>query len=388
MASTALFPHSYRTIRRLRPALFPDGATAYAYLGGPFHVTPFNVQGWTTAQVYTHETGHIYGNCDEYAGGCGSCVQNCGFVTPTPNGNCESCNPNSRECMMRENAFRLCTYSPGQLGWLANPCSPPPPPTMPAPTITSIAPVDGLQGLTSQYTVTGTNFAPGMKVEIEGEVFVDIYDLQDAQTMVIDATVLNDAPLGMYDVKVINKDNKNATLVNAFEVKPTTRHYYSPSGGNNFPFVTPGDAATDLAAAIGAAFDGDTLFLPTGSFNNATVTLDRGVLLHGAWDASFTTRDLLTGKTEIDLNVHVTITPGSNGAGFDGFILTGGVASPDVTPFNADFGGAIVATASSIILKNTEIHTNVAGTGGSYGVGGGLFAYQCTVDISDCDFQR
>ena len=365
------------------PAQFSDGHTAYAYLGGPFTVLLFKVNGWQVQEVFTHEVGHIYYACDEYQGGCGSCTATCGGVIPTANGNCEACNGNSRECMMRENAFVLCSYTPGQLGWTASPCDPPPPPNMPAPSISNISPASEYQGATGQFTITGNNLEPGVKVQI-GDVFVHIYDLQNTNTLVVDAEIINDIDIGLYDVTVTNKDGKNATLASAFEVLPTRKHYYSPSGGNNFPYITPADAANDLVDAINASYDGDTLYMPTGQHNNQSLLLDRGVLLHGGWDPTFTSRDLVTGKTEIDLFVNVTISAGANGAGFDGFILSGGAGTQGTYPFYAFLGGGVRATDADIVLRNCDIHTNTASTGGNYSVGGAVFAYNGNIEISNC----
>lgn len=92
---------------------YSDGVSAWAYLNGPYMQTLFRSYSWPPQQVTTHETGHIFGACDEYAGACGCdvCSKN------TLNANCESCNPATVDCMMKANTYRLCDYTPGQIGW-------------------------------------------------------------------------------------------------------------------------------------------------------------------------------------------------------------------------------------------------------------------------------
>lgn len=113
------------------PSAFTDGYSAFAYFGGPFTNLLFRSFGWAVNQVFTHESGHIFYACDEYYqagyGGCTSCNPCNSRSHNTLNGNCEhvSCNPASVSCMMKNNAFSLCAYTPGQIGWeLYNPSVP------------------------------------------------------------------------------------------------------------------------------------------------------------------------------------------------------------------------------------------------------------------------
>ncbi|MEW6416519.1 MAG: hypothetical protein AB1480_00140 [Nitrospirota bacterium] len=100
---------------------FTDGYFAYAYIRGPYSQLLFRNNGWGTSSydiVNAHETGHLYGASDEYYqagyGGCTSCAAATNNVL---NGNCEYCNANSIDCMMKSNSSSLCGYTPGQLGW-------------------------------------------------------------------------------------------------------------------------------------------------------------------------------------------------------------------------------------------------------------------------------
>jgi hypothetical protein len=102
---------------------FTDGYFAYSYLGGPYSQLLFRNDGWGTAnydKVNAHECGHLLGRAqDEYYqagyGGCTSCGPSTNNVL---NGNCEYCNANAIDCMMRGNSWSLCGYTPGQLGWV------------------------------------------------------------------------------------------------------------------------------------------------------------------------------------------------------------------------------------------------------------------------------
>jgi len=108
------------------PDRFTNGYFAYAYKGGPYAQLLFRNNGWGEENfglVLTHETGHIFWACDEYYqagyGGCTSCGQ-CNSVRPSfDNGNCEYCNPNAVDCMMRHNSYTLCSYTPLHIGWTA-----------------------------------------------------------------------------------------------------------------------------------------------------------------------------------------------------------------------------------------------------------------------------
>jgi hypothetical protein len=337
--------------------------------------------------VFAHETGHIFHACDEYFSSNCSCTQTCGGEDV--NGNCEVCNPQSRDCMMKFNTFHLCGFTPGQLGWNKMPCAPSPPAPLPAPTLTMSSPATGQQGVSVTITVDGTNFFPGVKVEID-DVFANTTTLIGNETLIVEATVFNEAPLGMRDVTVRNRDDQTVTLANAFEVLPTRQHYYSPTGGNVFPYVTPAGAAISITDAMNATFDGDTLFMVTTTLNLTTLSIDRAVLLHGAWDNTFTTRDLATGKTVIDLGTssHIVVFPGSNGAGLDGFIVQNGRGAFSGTPFAAYFGGGVRVLDSDATIANCEFMLNAAAEGSNYGVGGAIYAQNGAIEIRDTNIHQ
>lgn len=101
---------------------YPLGHFAYAGIGGPRLVMQYANDGWgpdNIDRVFTHETGHIFGCPDEYAGsGC-----NCGGAWgrfAKPNTNCENCAPGGGvACLMKANTFEMCNITPAHLGWLS-----------------------------------------------------------------------------------------------------------------------------------------------------------------------------------------------------------------------------------------------------------------------------
>jgi len=111
------------------PDRFPDGYFGLAYILGPYTQLLYRNDGLAVSQfdlVFSHETGHIFGACDEYnlAGfGCTSCDSSCNYLRPWAlNGNCEYCNDSSVSCMMKARSLQLCPWTPAQLGWVFPVC--------------------------------------------------------------------------------------------------------------------------------------------------------------------------------------------------------------------------------------------------------------------------
>ncbi|MEJ2721767.1 MAG: right-handed parallel beta-helix repeat-containing protein, partial [bacterium] len=289
--------------------------------------------------------------------------------------------------MMKENSFSLCSYTPTHVGWGVNsPCAPPEPSLLPTPAVTSVSPAQGSHGLDATVSVDGSNFFPGAKLDIGSDVFVHTTELVGDSILIADVTILADAPPGIRDVKIRNRDGQIAALPAAFEVVATTRHYFSPTGGNNYPFIDPPDAATSLADVIAATYDGDTLFVPTMTFDGFSLSTDRGVLLYGGWNSDFTVRDLESGKTILDLSGNMTFFDAGVGAGLDGFVIQNGSGAADVVPYYGYYGGAVRFVGGSAIVANCEVHSNNAGTSMDYGLGGAIYARNCAVLIRDAYF--
>ncbi len=103
--------------------MFPNSASAFAYLYGPYVVMTYDngtpTGQWALSrmnQVLAHETGHIFGAPDEYAG-AGTCTcSNYGYLGVT-NGNCVNCTASPVTCLMASNTLQLCTFTKGHVGW-------------------------------------------------------------------------------------------------------------------------------------------------------------------------------------------------------------------------------------------------------------------------------
>ncbi|MGF7239353.1 MAG: hypothetical protein ACQSGP_31005 [Frankia sp.] len=98
---------------------YPVVNFAYSAVGGPRLVVQYANDGWgpdNIDRVFAHETGHIFGCTDEYAGSGCDCGGSWGRFG-APNGNCATCAGTSVACLMKTNDFALCRFTPGQLGW-------------------------------------------------------------------------------------------------------------------------------------------------------------------------------------------------------------------------------------------------------------------------------
>jgi len=146
-------------------------------------------------------------------------------------------------------------------------------------------------------------------------------------------------------------------------------------------FVTPGGGGDcsqsnpcDLQTALGAATDGDTIYLGAGTYvgsGGAVVTVTHSITLTGGWDGTATTpvvRDPGAYPTTLDGEgsrrvVHIN---GDIAPTIDGFIITGG---------EAEDGGGIYIYRASPTIQNNVITANRTIDGGAYtdGRGGGIY---------------
>ena len=99
---------------------YPLRHFAYASIGGPRLVMDYANDGWgpeNIDRVFAHETGHVFGAPDEYAGSGCSCGGSWGRYG-LRNGNCENCAAGGGvPCLMKSNSFEVCGYTPGHFGW-------------------------------------------------------------------------------------------------------------------------------------------------------------------------------------------------------------------------------------------------------------------------------
>ena len=117
----------------------------------------------------------------------------------------------------------------------------------------------------------------------------------------------------------------------------TPSHYFSPGGGNVFPYTTPANAATTLAAAIGAAGPGDTIYVNAASLSGVNLLLTRAVTFSGGWDASFSSQDQVL-KTQIDPTPNIRSTAD---VAFENIRFVNGEGRREVLPVEGAYGGAI-----------------------------------------------
>ena len=91
----------------------------FAYASKPRVVMHYDNDGWgpdNIAEVFAHETGHIFGCPDEYhTSGC-ACTSRHGHLQEV-NGNCETCATRFVPCLMAANTRSLCAYTRVHLGW-------------------------------------------------------------------------------------------------------------------------------------------------------------------------------------------------------------------------------------------------------------------------------
>jgi hypothetical protein len=281
---------------------------------------------------------------------------------------------------MKANTFGLCAYTPAQIGWRGTSCAPTP---LPAPVATSVAPDDDYQGVTTTITITGSNFVYGAYVAMGSDVTLNYTTFINWTSFQANITIANGATPGFRNVVVYNRDLQSSTITNGFEIKNSTKHYTSPTGGNVYPYMTPANAATALADAIGAAGPGDSLLVTSTTYTNVDFNVSQGVKLYGAWNSSFTTRNIATGKTVFQLSGNVEIGPGASGASaIDGFEIYGGVGTPQISPIAGRYGGAIWANNSDLTVANCLIRNSQAHDG-TYGAGGAIHASGGTVVISN-----
>lgn len=132
-------------VRDRRTALGTDWAFAifvtrfplwhFAYAFKPRVVVNYDLDGWgvdNLDRIIAHETAHIFGAADEYAESKCDCQERWGFLQ-VENGNCELGAEHHEPCIMSHNAWAMCEFTRGHLGWrdsngdgVLDPLDPPP----------------------------------------------------------------------------------------------------------------------------------------------------------------------------------------------------------------------------------------------------------------------
>jgi hypothetical protein len=372
------------------PTQFTDGYAAWAYLGGPYCAFLQRSFGWSSKQVFAHETAHAFRACDEYSvagyGGCSSC-SGCAD-TGVDNGNCEACNPNPATCMMRTNAFALCDYTVAQLGWGRSPCVPQ---ALPAPQIDTASPAVAAQGEVLDVELQGDLFALGSSADFGTGIDVVAVDLVSATRLRARVRVDVEAIPGARDVRVVGPDGQSDALPAGFAVRSTPCHYVAAFGGNVFPFDRPDRAAPDLATVVAACSAGDTLLVQGGTYG--PIVISKTLIVRGSFTAHFDTRRLDTEPTIVQG------TPGAPAIGLDGsanrtvldgVVVRGGTGTRLWVPGLGSVlaGGGVLSQFASPTLRDCRLEDNAAGQAAAGGAGGGGFFWGGQPVLERCTARR
>jgi subtilisin family serine protease len=246
-------------------------------------------------------------------------------------------------------------------------------------TLDGLSPASGYVGTTVQLVLVGSNFSVWHTVDVgPGVTMVDATPVAP-ETLLVELSIDAEATPSVRDVLVSDAFGSD-TLTDAFEVLATLRHYVSPAGGNVYPYHTPASAALTITNAIGAAAAGDSILVDSTAVSSS-FTIDKGVIVYGGWTDGFTSRDVDTIKTVLNLSGNVVIEALSGVAGIDGFVLQGGSGTSDVVPLAGNYGGALRIQNTTAVVANCWIRNNDANTGAGFGGGGGIFVRSSTVTL-------
>jgi hypothetical protein len=246
-------------------------------------------------------------------------------------------------------------------------------PVVPA-TVAAATPASGYLDETLEMVLVGTNFRPFTSVILgEGVTATAVDTLSSNDSLLVSVTIDAGATPGPRDV-IVNNAYDADTLGAGFQVLDSPRHYVSPTGGARYPYARPQDAATTLAAAIGAASAGDSVLVDSTTVTGVTLNLEIPVILSGGWDPAFTGTDPAAKKTRLVLTSGILVSHGTGVTVIDGFIMEGGNGGLDVTPINGRYGGAVRVINSSAMVSRCELRGNDANTGLGFGGGGAVYA--------------
>lgn len=139
-----------------------------------------------------------------------------------------------------------------------------------------------------------------------------------------------------------------------------------------------------LFDAINCASAEDTVKVESTAMLNEPVTLhDRGIKFFGAYDSSYMTRDPENSPTVITGNLASSTLRFAGDIGtdteVDGFVIQGGggVTFAGI-PYFARYGGGILMSGHSPTLRNLEVTGNSVGNDTDLGCGGGIMMNNCS----------
>ncbi len=161
----------------------------------------------------------------------------------------------------------------------------------------------------------------------------------------------------------------------------TPIHYVSLAGSHVSPYNTPETAATNIAAAIGAAVDGDLVLVDAGIYPIAThIVITKAITVRSATGAASTIIDgqhltrcvyMSFDNAVLDgFTVRNGYNPGNFGGGVN--IVNNGTVQNCVLAGNQARDGGGVAIDNQGLVLNCLIYNNTAWDNGSSGYGGGV----------------
>jgi len=212
------------------------------------------------------------------------------------------------------------------------------------PTITAVSPNTGPITGGTPITITGTNFLPGAAVEVGGTAATSVVVVSSTS---ITAKTPSRSTTGAVSVKVINTDNKSATLA-------------APA----FTYVGP-PKITAVDPSTGSVGGGTTVKITgSGFLTGATVTFDgisaTSVSVVSATEISAKTPAHAAGKVE----VIVKNLDGQTGSKTDAYTYAPGPTLTSVTPLSGpNTGGTTVTITGTNFSSNATVKFGeVAGT--------------------------
>jgi len=146
-----------------------------------------------------------------------------------------------------------------------------------------------------------------------------------------------------------------------------------------------------LFDAMNSAASGDSIKVRDNAALTAPVTVfGEGVKIFGGYDATYTTRNLTTGRTQIStgsggvqMTFAGTLTPATE---VDGFDISGGAGqNMNIIAPNTRSAGGVLVNQVSPTLRNLKVHGNTVGSASQLGCGGGILLTNSSAVLENCE---
>ncbi|MCZ6766112.1 MAG: T9SS type A sorting domain-containing protein [bacterium] len=249
-------------------------------------------------------------------------------------------------------------------------------------TVVQLDPPSGFVDQTLDVILQGTNLGMFTTTTLGAGITVNAVDTLSSDSLIVNITIASNALLGPRDV-IVNNAFTPDTLAMGFLVTPTLRHYVSAGGGDVYPYALPEQAALTLADVFTATASGDTVYVDTTTLVGVSTGTSDGLYISGGWTDDFTTRDLNTARTVIELSNNIQFFS-PDPIVFDGFHLRNGTGTALIQPESGNYGGGIlILTGSTVTISNCIIERCTGAPSASFSGGGGIFALNSTVTIID-----